>query len=897
MGSYDDGQEGGVVVSTLQAVPGQSISHYRILKKLGSGGMSEVFQAEDLQLGRSVALKFLSDNLARDRQAYERFRREARAASALNHPNICTIYEVGEQDGNLFIAMECLEGHSLRDLLRHGTLDLDRFLELGIEISDALDAAHSRGIVHRDIKPANIFVTERGHAKLLDFGLAKIDGRAVLGLVTTVSDSNLTTPGTALGTVAYMSPEQALGNELDARTDLFSFGAVLYEMATGSLPFAGNTTAAIFDAILHRIPTAAGRLNPTLPSECERIIHAALEKDRDVRYQSASEIRADLKRLKRDTDSDKILASSGQVLSTKARRRKKVRWAPSLMLAACLCFILVATWLVIPRGTPRVTGLKQITHDGFFKGPLVSDGTRIYFSEMSTGNTALGQVSAAGGETLTILTPFRNVNVLGMSTDRATLLVTDYGDTNPAPLWALPIPAGTPRRIGEIEATEARWSPDGKQLVFTSGLNLLVADADGNNVRKLRSFTEIPSKVRFSPDSKRLRLTLTPLGKRVSSIWEINVDGSNLHPLLSGWSANTLQYDGDWTADGRYYIFIVQGAGGSVDLWALRDDHGILPRKAEPVRLTTGPVWYIDPLPGVTANRIFANGILLQGELVRYDAASRQFVPFLSGVSAGEADFSPDGKWIVYVSYPQLTLWKARQDGSERTQLTYSPILATLPRWSPEGNQIAFIGTEAGDVWKVFVVPAQGGSPRELLPRDRQESDATWSPDGKFLAFGRPSYGVNLAETDLAAYEIAIYDTATHQALTVPGSKGLFSPRWSPDGKYLAALSSDSKRLLRFDFLTRQWSEWLHAQDGTVGYPVWAADSKSIYVERFHAAEPSMHVVKVGENISRRYLSWDSLRRFGGIWGTWSGITPDGSVLAVRDVSSHEIYELELQLP
>ena len=687
-----------------------------------------------------------------------------------------------------------------------------------------------------------------------------------------------------------MSPEQALGDDLDARTDLFSFGAVLYEMATGVLPFAGNTTAANFDAILLRMPTPARRLNSALPAECERIIQTALEKDRDVRYQSASELRADLKRLKRDTDSDKVLALSSDVLSTGTmRHRKKVRWIRWLALAMCLFFVLMATWFVIPRGTPRVTGSKQITHDGFFKGPLVSDGTRIYFSEMSSGNIALGQVSNAGGETLTIPTQFRNVNVLDVS--------TDYGDKNPSALWALPVPAGSPRRVGEIEATEARWSPDGKQMAFTNGLDLLMAEAAGNNVRKLRSFTEIPSKIRFSPDSKRLRLTLTPLGKRISAIWEINVDGSNLHPLLPGWSPNTLQYSGDWTADGRYYIFVVQAAGGSVDLWALRDAHGILPRKADPVRLTTGPVWYIDPLPGVTHNRIFANGILLQAELVRYNAASRQFDPFLSGVSAGEADFSPDGKWIVYVSYPQLTLWKARQDGSERTQLTYWPILATLPRWSPDGTQIAFIGTEAGEVWKVFVVPSQGGRPTELLPQDRQESDATWSPDGKFLAFGRPSYGVNLAENDVATYEIVIYDTATHQELSVPGSKGLFSPRWSPDGKYLAALSSDSKRLLRFDFLTHQWSEWLHAQDGTVGYPVWAADSKSIYVERFHAAEPSLHVVKLGENTSRPYLSWDTLRRFGGLWGTWSGIAPDGSVLAVRDVSSHEIYELELQLP
>ena len=884
-------------MSTLHASAGQSISHYRIVKKLGSGGMSEVFKAEDLQLGRSVALKFLSDDLARDRQAYERFRREARAASALNHPNICTIYEVGEQDGNLFIAMECLEGNSLRELLRNGALPFDRLLELSLEIADALDAAHTRGIVHRDIKPANIFVTERGHAKLLDFGLAKIDGGTVLGLTTTVSESNLTTPGSALGTVAYMSPEQALGEELDARSDLFSFGVVLYEMATGVLPFGGNTTAAIFDAILHRTPAPAGRFNPALPAECERIIQTALEKDRDVRYQTASELRADLKRLKRDTDSDKILASSGHVLSTKAARRKKVRWVPALALAACVCLVMAAVWLVIPRAAPRVTGLKQITHDGFFKGPLVSDGARIYFAEASGGNTVLGQVSATGGETQTIPTQFRNVSVLGISADQSTLLVSDNGSTNPVALWEVPVPAGSARRVGDIEAMEARWSPDGKLLAFTNGLDLFLADADGRNVRKARSFTEIPNKLRFSPDSKRLRLTLTPLGKRISSIWEMNVDGSNLHPLLPGWDSSMMQYSGDWTRDGRYYIFVAQGTGGTVDLWALRDDHGIFARKAEPVQLTTGPVWYIDPLPGTSDDRIFANGVLLQGELVRYDAASRQFVPFLSGVSAGEADFSPDGKWIVYVSYPQLTLWRSRPDGSERTQLTYWPTLATLPRWSPDGTQIAFIGTEAGGLWKVFVVPSQGGTPRELLPQDRQESDATWSPDGKLLAFGRPSYGVNLSGTELASYEIAIYDIATHQATVVPGSKGLFSPRWSPDGNYLAALSSDSKQLMLFDFLNHRWSEWLHADDGTVGYPVWARDSKSIYVERFHAAEPSMHVVKLGESRSQRVLSWNSLHRFSGMWGSWSGVAPDGSVLAVRDVSSHEIYALDLQLP
>src|SRR5256884_303656 len=591
-------------------------------------------------------------------------------------------------------------------------------------------------------------------------------------------EEQLTSPGSSMGTVAYMSPEQARGEELDARSDLFSLGAVLYEMATGVVPFSGATAALVFGGILHSPAIPATKLNSRLPLALENILYKALEKDTALRYQTAAELRADLKRLKRDLDSGRSGATAALPVAVEEVRgiHLHLRWPTWAVVAGGALItttVILGYLLTRPVAPPRVLRTVQLTNTNRPKSGVLTDGSRLYFGD---GQSGVAQTSVTGGETFPIAASLEDTgfsNVFDISPDGSVLLMsTALGTSGDGPLWTVPVLGGTPRRLGNLEGHGGAWAPDRRYFVFQA------------------------------------------IRDETSNVWAMN-------------------------------------------------EHGGLFRstRQQPIQLTTGPMNIGDPVPSRDGKRLFVQGWRPRGELVRYDARSGQFAPYLSGISAMGLDFSRDGVWVAYNDGTDGTMWRSKVDGTQKLQLVSPPMQAYLPRWSPDGKQIAFFGHPPGEPWQIYVVPVAGGSPELIYRSGANLADPSWSPDGKSLAFGENS----LNNQGSAVY---VLDLKTRNASKLPGSDGLFSPRWSPNGRYLAAIPLDSLKLMLFELTTQKWTELAKI---FVAYPTWSRDGRYLYFNGILDNQEGYFRLQISDRKLERILSLKGLgcalvcgRRFAG---------------------------------
>jgi eukaryotic-like serine/threonine-protein kinase len=868
----------------MSLTPGTKISHYEILSPLGAGSMGEVYRARDSRLDRDVAIKVLPQLVSSDPQRLRRFEVEAKAAAALNHPNILAVYQMGTYAGVPYLVSELLEGKTLTETLRRGPLPLRKVIDYGVQIAHGLAAAHEKGIVHRDLKPDNLLVTREGRVKILDFGLAKVapPKESPTNLAPTV-----TLPGVAMGTVGYMSPEQVRGLATDHRTDIFAFGAILYEMVMGKRTFLKPTEADTISAILNEEPPSISLFAPDTPAALERLIRRCLEKNPEQRFHSASDLAFALEAL--STPSVSSSTATNQIPKVESNHRRSP-WLAVALLIAIAAGVLIY-FLTQPSPIPRVANYVQLTHDGQPKSLIGTDGARLYLSlgSATTGNFSshgIAEMSIAGGEPKKIaVIPSTDMIPVDLSPDSSELLFVDGQGAPPkGPLRSVPILGGSLRRIGDIVGETAAWSPDGKMLVYTDLGDLFLANSDGTNSRKLLSVKGDIRNVSWSPDGGHLRFdsseTAGTLGQQLE--WEVAADGTHLHQLFDGWHNPPNECCGKWTPDGKYFVF-----QSNSQIWALPKSGGFLHSQPRPVPLTSSPMSLSNPLPSKDGKRLFVIGQTYRGELMRYDSKSGQFAPFLGGISAEYVAFSKDGQWVTYVSYRDGALWRSRVDGSERLQLTYPPTYPVLPRWSPEGKKILFFefALSADKPGRIYEISPEGGSPRPLLPDDHsQQLDPNWSPDGTKIIFA--------GESNNPSSAIHILDVSSHEISNLPGSESLYSPRWSPDGRYISAFSADSKTLLLFDFQSQKWTD---LATGSFSWLNWSHDGQYVYVLDYGGKDA---VVRI--RISDRKIEpVVDVKNFAstGRYGSYLSLTPDDSPLLLRDTGTQDVYSIDREAP
>jgi len=572
-----------------------------------------------------------------------------------------------------------------------------------------------------------------------------------------------------------------------------------------------------------------------------------------------------------------------------ARTDKKNTQLLVWTIPAALILMAALIWFT-RQSRPQIIAYTQITRDGLSKGKIATDGQRLYFAELQNQHFVPMQVSVLGGETSSVAIPFPEAYSPDIATDGSALLLVAFSGAKEGPLFSLPLPAGSPQRLNNAFGHSATWSRDRAVLVFASGSDIFEANGDGSQPRKLATVDGTATDLRFSPDGRRLRFAILAPSSEFSALWELNQDGSNLHPLLPGWNSPPRECCGNWTPDGKSYIF-QSFRDGKTDLWLLPDRIGWFRSHTKPVRLTNGPLNFSDPVVSKDGKKLFSVGTQARGELVRYNGQS-DLLPYLGGISASDLSFSPDAKSVAYVSVPEATLWRSKIDGTQRLQLTEPSLRAALPRWSPDGRQILFMGQTQNTNWRAYSIPSDGGVPHDLAPSAQAGFDPGWSPDGKSVVVT-----LNEAGTPgivLSGPGIAIVDLQTAGVTLLPDAAQLFSPRWSPDGKYIAAITDDSGKLVLFDFSTRQWTDLVSMP---IGYPNWSHNGQYLYFDTTLTEDPALYRVRISDRKLERVTSLKGLQRFWGQFGSWTGLTPDDSLLLVRDTSSQEIYALDWQAP